>query len=95
MTEAEAITLIQQALREVVPEWAREFEKLTPELRIKSLALDSILLMEMVGILEKKVGTVFPQEALARVERIRDLARLVSGISTPPPSLADFRKGPL
>jgi|GEM_PF-1597359 len=95
MTEAEAITLIQQTLREVAPARARDFEKLTPETRFKSLALDSLLTLEMVSALEDKVGTQFPEEALARVERLRDLARLVCGTASPPPSLADFRKGPL
>lgn len=93
MTEAEAISLIQEALREVAPTRARDFEKLTPETRIQSLALDSLLTLEMVSALENKVGNPFPEEALARVERLRDLARLMNGTAAPPPSLADFRKG--
>ena len=44
---------------------------------IEDLALDSIATMEMVGFLEDRVEATFPDEDLAQVNSVRDLANLV------------------
>ncbi len=56
----------------------KEFdEELTFDMSIEDLALDSIATMEMVGFLEDKTEKTFPDEELAQVNSIKDLASLV------------------
>lgn len=78
MSENEILALIQSALSEVAPNRAEEFEEITLKDTIEDLALDSIATMEMVGSLEDKVGKTFPDEELAKVTTVGDLASLVS-----------------
>lgn len=77
MTDAEILALIKEALFEVAPK--REFGELSMDQTIEDLALDSIATMEMVGFLEDRVDATFPDEELAKVHAIRDLAALVRG----------------
>lgn len=77
MTDEQVLALIQSALFEVAPNRKEEFEELTLDDTIEDLALDSIATMEMVGFLEDKTENTFPDEELARVNSVRDLANLV------------------
>ena len=75
MNEAQIIDLIRQALTEVAP--GRDFTDLAEETKIETLGLDSIATMEMVGFLEDKTDMTFPDEELATVQSLTDLARLI------------------
>lgn len=77
MTDETIIGLIQEALFEVAPNRTEAFQNITLETTIESLSLDSIATMEMVGFLEDKVETAFPDEKLATVTTLNDLAALV------------------
>lgn len=77
MTDETIIGLIQEALFEVAPNRAESFKNITLDTTIESLSLDSIATMEMVGFLEDKVETAFPDEKLATVTTLNDLADLV------------------
>jgi len=44
------------------------------------LALDSIAIMEMIGVLEDRVGTTWPEDELLKVQTVADLAKLVSSV---------------
>ena len=46
---------------------------------IQSLGLDSIATMEMVGCLEESTDITFPDEELAKVSKLSDLANLIRG----------------
>ncbi len=78
MSETNVLDLIKSALSEVAPNRAEEFEEIALSDTIEDLALDSIATMEMVGSLEDKVGKTFPDEDLAKVTTVGDLAKLVS-----------------
>lgn len=75
MNDQEILGLIKEALFEVAPN--KDFGNITLETTIEDLSLDSIATMEMVGYLEDKVDDTFPDEALASVHAIKDLAALV------------------
>jgi acyl carrier protein len=47
------------------------------EQKIEALGLDSIATMEMVNFVEEKVDATFPDEELAKVQTVRDLAGLI------------------
>lgn len=76
MTDAEALDLIRDALNNVVPDRASDWEAIALDMTIDQLELDSICTMEMVGQLEEATNTTFPDEALPRVNTLRDLAAL-------------------
>jgi acyl carrier protein len=77
MDDAQILKLIKEALFEVAPNRKEEFDELELDTTIDDLALDSIATMEMVGFLEDKTDKTFPDEELARVNSLQDLASLV------------------
>ena len=81
MDNDQILALIKDALAEVAPNRKQDFAGLAFDQKIEALGLDSIATMEMVGFLEDKVDTTFPDEELAKVSAIKDLASLVRGQS--------------
>lgn len=77
MDDVQVLNLIKEALFEVAPNRKEEFEDLVLTETIEDLALDSIAIMEMVGFLEDKTEKTFPDEDLAQVNSLNDLATLV------------------
>jgi acyl carrier protein len=77
MTDPEILHLIRDSLAAVAPSRVADFKNIALETTIESLALDSIATMEMVGAIEDKIGATFPDEALAKVQKVGDLATLV------------------
>ncbi len=77
MTDAQVVTLIQEALASVAPNRVADFKNITLDSSIESRGLDSIATREMVGGIEDKISTTFPDEELAKVQKISDLARLI------------------
>jgi len=72
------LSLIKSALAEVAPKRESDFANVTLDTTIESLGLDSIATMEMVGFLEEQVDSTFPDEDLAQVNALSDLAKLVT-----------------
>lgn len=79
MNETEILTLIKKALHEVAPEREADFANVTLDATIEDLDLDSVSTMEMVGFLEEEVDKIFPEEELAKVNKLGDLAALMQG----------------
>ena len=79
MNDTEILDLIKQALLEVAPEREADFNDVSLEATIEDLDLDSVSTMEMVGFLEEQVDKIFPEEELAKVQRLGDLAALMQG----------------
>lgn len=77
MTNDEILALIRDALAEVAPNRTAEFTNIAFDTNIEALGLDSIATMEMVGFLEERTDNTFPDEELAKVKKIGDLAGLV------------------
>ena len=77
MNDADILSLIKEALHDVAPNRGADFESIELAASIDDLSLDSIATMEMVSFLEDKVGSTFPDEELAKVNALSDLASLV------------------
>jgi acyl carrier protein len=79
MTNDEIMALIKQALAEVAPSRKADFANIAADTKIEALGLDSISTMEMVNSIEEKIEATFPDEELAKVQKIGDLVGLVRG----------------
>ena len=77
MTNVEILALIKQALAEVAPTRKADFAHLSEDMKIEALGLDSIATMEMVNFIEEKIEVTFPDDELARVQKVADLVALV------------------
>ena len=79
MNQEQILSLIRQALGEVAPTRKADFAGITVETRIDALGLDSIATMEMVSFIEEKIEVTFPDDELARVQKVGDLVGLIQG----------------
>lgn len=77
MTDTQVLDLIKAALFEVAPARVADFQRIGLDTRIDALALDSISIMEMVSFIEDQIEVVFPEDRLAKVQNIGDLAGLI------------------
>ncbi len=77
MNDDQILDLIRAALRDVAPNRASEWETVALDKSVEDLSLDSIATMEMVGFLEDKTDATFPDEELAKVNALADLASLI------------------
>ena len=77
MTNEQILTLIRQALGEVAPTRTADFAAIIEDTRIDALGLDSIATMEMVSFIEERIEVTFPDDELARVQKVADLVALV------------------
>ena len=81
MAKQDTLALIKAALMSVEPDRAAQFEDLRLETTIDDLELDSIALMEMIGYLEDQLDATFPDEEMAQIDRLSDLAVLINKAS--------------
>ena len=79
MTNEQSMGLSKQALSDVAPSRKADFANITADTKIEALGLDSISTMEIVNAIEEKIETTFPDEELAKVQKIGDLVGLVRG----------------
>jgi acyl carrier protein len=79
MNNDETLSLVRQALGEVAPTRKADFVGITPDTRIDALGLDSIATMEMVSFIEERIEVTFPDDELARVQKVGDLVGLIQG----------------
>lgn len=77
MTDSEILELLTAGLRSVAPERNQDFAELSLSRSISDLGLDSIAAMELVAYIEEQIDTTFPDEDLAGVHTLEDLAVLV------------------
>jgi acyl carrier protein len=74
MSKIDVIQLFQEAAFEVS---GRKLEKLALETQLADLALDSVVVMEIVGYVEQKIEVRFDDEDLARLSTLKDLDTLI------------------
>lgn len=77
MTDDQILSMIRDGLGSVAPDRKADFANLTLSKSIEELGLDSIAAMELVGFIEEKVDATFPDEDLAGMHTLGDLAALV------------------
>lgn len=76
-TDEELLAIVHRALVDVAPGQAAQFEQLSLSSRIDNLELDSIAIVEMVGIIENTVGNNFPLDEIAAVRTVQDIVDLI------------------
>ena len=76
MNDQQTFKMILAAIDEVAPGHAVHAKGM--DTTIHDLEIDSVATMELVSSLEESVGSSIPDEELARVRRIGDLATLVA-----------------
>jgi acyl carrier protein len=75
MTNNDIIVLFKEAVREV--DANTKLENLTVDTEIAKLGLDSVMTMEVIGVLEERLNVRFPDEDLATLKNIGDLTALI------------------
>ena len=77
MTDAEILDLLREAIDEVAPGRSHKLDARGLDTRMRDLELDSVQAMELVGVVEERLDVSFPEEDLARLDRLADLAALI------------------
>ncbi|WP_257455376.1 acyl carrier protein [Archangium lipolyticum] len=77
MSDLEIIDLVKSALIKVRPEFAAGFESVAMSTRFENLRIDSVDTLRMITFLEDKVGFVFQDDDLSRIETVTDLAAII------------------
>lgn len=77
MTETQIIELIKAALDQVAPGRSADINEGNMNMKMRDLAIDSVVTMEMIGYIEENIGKTFPDEDLAQVSKLSDLAALI------------------
>jgi len=77
--DKEIIDLFKASVREVDNNVSVDNVDETTELA--SLGLDSVMTMEVIGIMEEKLNIRFPDEDLATLKSLRDLTTLVQRLA--------------
>jgi acyl carrier protein len=75
MTNNDIIVLFKEAVREV--DANTKLDDLTTSTEIAKLGLDSVMTMEVIGVLEERLNVRFPDEDLATLKNIGDLTALI------------------
>lgn len=75
MTNNDIIVLFKEAVREV--DSKTELDNLTANTELAKLGLDSVMTMEVIGVLEERLNVRFPDEDLATLKNIGDLTALI------------------
>jgi acyl carrier protein len=72
--EPEIAVMFAEAIKQVT---SKDFGALRPELPIAELGLDSVTVIEMVGVLEDRLGVRFNDDDLSRINTFGDLRAMV------------------
>ena len=79
MTDQDILTLFSSAVAEV--DNNVKLGDLTATTELSSLGLDSVMTMEVIGVMEEKLNVRFPDEDLATLKNMGDLTALVRRLS--------------
>lgn len=74
MDKIDIVQLFKQAAFEAE---GRHLEGLTLDSKLSDLSMDSVAVMETIGVFEQRIGVRFADEDLARLSSLRDLEALV------------------
>lgn len=77
MTDAQILDVMKRALHDVEPDRDDDWSRITLDVAIDQLELDSVKTLEMIGFLEEETGAVFEDDQLSVVRTLRDLATLI------------------
>lgn len=81
MTENEILALMKSSLDQVAPGWSKDVKDFSANVKFKDLAVDSVQIMEMVGIIEEKCECQFADEDLAQINKVGDMITLIKKVA--------------
>jgi acyl carrier protein len=73
--EIDIVALFKEAVFEAQ---GRRLENVTLDSQLSELKLDSIAVMETIGVIEQRLGVRFADEDLTKLSSLRDLEKLVA-----------------
>lgn len=74
-TDEQIIEMFKDSVKEV--DTSTKVGDVTMRTELSALGLDSVMTMEVIGVLEEKLNVRFPDEDLATIKTMNDLATLV------------------
>lgn len=74
-TDEQIIEMFKASVKEV--DTSTKVGDVTMKTELSALGLDSVMTMEVIGVLEEKLDVRFPDEDLATIKTMNDLASLV------------------
>lgn len=77
VSQEELTELFKKALWEVD---RKKIDKLDFNSRFAELGMDSVLMFEVVGYLEQRLGILLPDEQLTEINSIKDLYELINNL---------------
>jgi acyl carrier protein len=78
-TEDQIIEVFKESVKEV--DQRIEVEGVTGSTALAAIGLDSVMTMEVIGIMEERLNIRFPDEDLATLKSMGDLTALVRRLS--------------
>ena len=77
MTDNEILALLKNALDEVAPGWAKDLKEFNAEVKFRDLAVDSVQIMEMLGVVEERARCAFADDEINQINKVGDMIALV------------------
>lgn len=74
-TDDKIIELFKESVKEV--DTNTEVGNITMKTELSALGLDSVMTLEVIGVLEEKLNIRFPDEDLSTIKNMNDLAAVV------------------
>jgi acyl carrier protein len=81
MNDNEILTLMKSSLDQVAPGWSKEVKEFGPNVKFKDMAVDSVQIMEMVGVIEERCNCNFADEDLAQINKVGDMISLIKRVA--------------
>ena len=83
-SNVDIIPIFREAAREVAGKNLAGLDTLTLDTKISDLSLDSVSVMEVIGMLEERLHMRFDDGDLSKLTTVRDLAKLVEKANPQP-----------
>ena len=77
--EKQFIQLFKESVMEV--DTNIKLKEVSMDTELSQLGLDSVMTMEVIGVMEEKLNVRFPDEDLATLKSMRDLSTLVQRLA--------------
>jgi acyl carrier protein len=75
MTEVDVLAMFNTIARQV--EKGKELPVITRDSKITALGIDSVSMMEIIGVIEDELDVSIPDEKLARLQTVGDIETVI------------------
>lgn len=75
MSEVDILTMFNTIARQV--EKGKELPSITRDSKISALGIDSVSMMEIIGVMEDELDVSIPDEKLARLQTVGDIEAVI------------------